>query len=155
MRILRDSLLNKDGSASFWTPVSFHSSPFDTCCPLHVLILNIQLTNSTEQSTSWEANSHSASQKILRSLWNPKFHYRAQKAHLRTRVTYRNLIFFYCEGFLAPRPTYKLEEHPLLAVRDSLFNTITFTLLYNIRAPIATHCSSCKCVTLRGSPLIH
>jgi hypothetical protein len=36
-------------------------------------MLLIQLTtNCTEQSPSWEANSHSASQEISRLLWNPK-----------------------------------------------------------------------------------
>jgi hypothetical protein len=32
-----------------------------------------------EQSPSWESDSRSASQRILRRLWNPKVHYRAHK----------------------------------------------------------------------------
>ena len=37
------------------------------------------LTYSMEQSPSWEANRFSASQEILRVLWNPKVYYRSQK----------------------------------------------------------------------------
>jgi hypothetical protein len=33
-----------------------------------------------EQSPSWEANSHSASQEISHLLWNPKVHYRVQNS---------------------------------------------------------------------------
>jgi hypothetical protein len=39
----------------------------------------------------------------------------------------RNLVIFYGEE-LAPRPTPKLEGHPLSAVRDCLFNRFAATL---------------------------
>jgi len=35
-----------------------------------------------EQNPSCETNSHSASQEILHSLWNPKFHYRVHNSPL-------------------------------------------------------------------------
>jgi hypothetical protein len=46
------------------------------------------------------------------------------------------LVFLSCEYFvtkkreelLAPRPTPKLEDHPLSAVRDCLFNVLSATL---------------------------
>jgi hypothetical protein len=38
-----------------------------------------KVTNSMEQSPSSEANSYSASQKILRLFWNRKVHYRIHK----------------------------------------------------------------------------
>jgi hypothetical protein len=42
--------------------------------------------------------------------------------------TIRNMIRFYGEELLAPRPTPKLEDHPLSAVRCCLFNTFASTL---------------------------
>jgi hypothetical protein len=39
-----------------------------------------------------------------------------------------NMVIFYGEELLAPRPTLKLEGHPLSAVRDCLFNVFTATL---------------------------
>jgi hypothetical protein len=34
---------------------------------------------------------------------------------------FRNMVIFYGEELLAPRPTPKLEDHPLSAVRDCIF----------------------------------
>jgi hypothetical protein len=39
-----------------------------------------------------------------------------------------NMAIFYGEELLAPRPTHKLEDHPLSAVRDCLFNVFAATL---------------------------
>jgi hypothetical protein len=35
---------------------------------------------------------------------------------------FRNMLAFYGEGLLAPRPTLKLEDHPLSFIRGCLFN---------------------------------
>jgi hypothetical protein len=40
----------------------------------------------------------------------------------------RNLVIFYGEELLVPRPTTKLEDHPFSAVRDCLFNVFAATL---------------------------
>jgi hypothetical protein len=77
------------------------------------------LTNSMEQRPSWEANSFSASQEIPLILWNLDVHY--------VRM-FRNIIHFYGKKLLAPRPTPKLEDHPLSAVRDCLFSVFAATL---------------------------
>jgi hypothetical protein len=43
-------------------------------------------------------------------------------------VTFPNKLTFYGEELLASRPTPKLEDHPLYAVRDCLFNIFVATL---------------------------
>jgi hypothetical protein len=52
-------------------------------------------------------------------------------------------IGFQSEELLAPRPTPKLEEHPLYAVRDCLFNIFAATPHVggrsSIRNPTGTH----------------
>ena len=50
--------------------------------------------------------------------------------------TVRNRICFYGEELLAPRPNPKLEDHPLSAVRDCLFNIFAATLHIGGRSSI-------------------
>jgi hypothetical protein len=49
---------------------------------------------------------------------------------------FRNIIIFYGEELLAPRPTPKLEVHPLSAVRDCLFNIFAATSITGGRSSI-------------------
>jgi hypothetical protein len=53
-------------------------------------------------------------------------------------VTFYNKLVFSGEELLAPCPTSRLEDHPLLAVHNCLFNIFTSTLLDNILMPIVT-----------------
>ena len=46
------------------------------------------------------------------------------------------MIYFYGEELLAPRPTPKLEDHPVPAVRDCLFNIFVATLHNGARSSI-------------------
>jgi hypothetical protein len=46
----------------------------------------------------------------------------------RLLVNFRNKIILHVEEWLAPRPTPKLEDHTLSAVRDCLFNIFAATL---------------------------
>jgi hypothetical protein len=48
----------------------------------------------------------------------------------------RNMTLFYSEELLAPRPTSTLEDHPLPAVRDCLFNIFAATLHTGDRSSI-------------------
>jgi hypothetical protein len=49
---------------------------------------------------------------------------------------------FYWEGLLAPRPTPKLEEHPLSAFHDCLFNIFAATLHIGSRSSILNYITS-------------
>ena len=48
----------------------------------------------------------------------------------------RNYISFYGEDLLALRPNSKLEDHPLSAIRDCLFNIFAATLHIGGRSSI-------------------
>jgi len=101
-----------------------------------------------EQSPTWEANRFSASQEIPRFLCNPKVRFRIHKfpppATILSigpgpRLTvwiFRNRMRFYGEELLAPRPTTKLEDHTLSAVRDCLFNIFAATVHIRGRSSI-------------------
>ena len=73
---------------------------------------------------------------------------------------------FYREGLLVPRPTPKLEDHPLSAVHDCLFNLFTATLhkggrysIRNLRTRHAvvtgTHCTWQNVLTFRITYVLH
>jgi len=51
-------------------------------------------------------------------------------------LTFRNNDSFYSETFLTHRPNSKLEDHPLSAVGDCLFNIFTATLHIGGRSSI-------------------
>jgi hypothetical protein len=54
-------------------------------------------------------------------------------------VTLRNKLLFFGEELLAPRPTLKLEDHPLSASRDCLFNVFAATVhIWRPTPPSAT-----------------
>jgi hypothetical protein len=66
---------------------------------------------------------------------------------------FRNMIHFYGEDLLAPRPTPKLEDHPLSAVRDCLFHIFKATLHIEGRSSIRNLRTSHAVVTGTHSSL--
>jgi hypothetical protein len=66
-----------------------------------------------------------------------------QRLHAVPRHMYLfcNKASFYCEELLVPCPTCKLEDHPLSAVHDLLFNI--FAAILHIGGPSSIHSSGC------------
>ena len=110
---------------------------------LLIYLLNYILTSSMEQNPSCKG-----SQEIPHMLRNPKVHYRIHKCplpvpflsqidpgHTPTSQTnlFRNKTSFHGKELAAPRPTPRLEDNPLSAVHDCLFNIFPATL--HIRGP--------------------
>jgi hypothetical protein len=96
-----------------------------------------------ELSASWEAASRSDTKEFSNISWNPKARYRVYRSlswarssqsipphpiSLRPCATFRKKWFVYIEEFLATRPTPKLEDYHLSAVRYCLFSIIAATL---------------------------
>jgi hypothetical protein len=69
------------------------------------------LTNYMEQSPSWEADSHSASQEFPGFYITRNFIIVFTEACPRLCVTYHNKLYFYGQELVAPRPTPKLGDH--------------------------------------------
>jgi hypothetical protein len=59
----------------------------------------------------------------------------------------RNKVSFWSEELLAARPIPKLENHPLSAVRDCLFNTFAATLHTGGRSSTRNHWTRLAIVT--------
>jgi len=119
-----------------WNPILYNGI-FNSCCSSRTYV--VIMAYSMGHSPSREANQFSASQEIPRILWKPKIHCRIHKYPPPVRIqrispvprslwVVRNMIRFYGEELLAPRPTPKLEDHPSSAVCDCLFNTFAATL---------------------------
>ena len=91
------------------------------------------LTHSLEQNPSWESNWFSAGQKIPYTLHYTKVHCYIHKCNVLWMVN--NMIHFHGE-MLPPRPTPKLEDHPLSSVCDCLFSIFAVTLHIGDRSSI-------------------
>jgi hypothetical protein len=58
----------------------------------------------------------------------------------RLCIVFRNMVISFGEELLAPRPTPKLEDHPLSAVRDCIFAaTLHIGCRSSIRNPRTRH----------------
>jgi len=95
-------------------------------------LLTYLLTVTMVQSPSWETNWFAASQEIPRISRTPKVLYRTHQRACECFLIW----MFHKEGLLALRPTPKLEDHPLSAVRDCLFNIFATTLPIGSRSSI-------------------
>jgi hypothetical protein len=68
---------------------------------------------------------------------------------LRLIDPFHNMLAFYGEGLLAPRPTPKLEDHPLSFVRGCLFNIFAANLQLEA-VPSIHNPRTCHAVVTRG-----
>ena len=86
-----------------------------------------------DQSPSWEANRFQLVKKFPAFYGTWRFITAVTSASL---WLFHNMIRFYSEELLAPLPTTRLEDHPLSAVCNCLFNIFTATLHIGGRSSI-------------------
>ena len=101
--------------------------------------LELQQTNklnSIQQSSSWEADSSSASHKSLRILCNPKVHYRAHNSP--TLVSILNNI----NGIHTPRPFLEHPFYYFLPIYAFVFHAVrSFQICHTtLHTPISSMC---------------
>jgi hypothetical protein len=100
----------------------------------HFMELEGSIPNSQELSTcSYPEPDQSSPHHPIPPLQDPIFRSlgRLSKESVQVRGLCKLFVtgfFFYGEGLLTPRPTPKLEDHPLLSVRGCLFNIFVATL---------------------------
>jgi hypothetical protein len=88
--------------------------------------------------SSWEANSHSASQEIPRLLWNPKAHYRVHMSpQLIPILSQMNTVHTFPPYF--PKIHFNIISHLHLGLLSSLFPSGFPTLFANLRNNILTN----------------
>jgi hypothetical protein len=78
------------------------------------------LTHPTEQRPSSEANSFSASQEILRILWNPKVHYRIHKSPPPVPILNQSNPVHASSSYFS-RSILILSSHPGLGFQSGVF----------------------------------
>ena len=108
-------------------PVPIRGQPNPVHIPTsHLLVIHPNIIHpSKPRSPQWSLSLRYPHQDSIRPLSSP---IRATcPAHL-IPCKYFLTWMFYREGLLAPHPTPKLEDHPLSAVHDSLFNLFAATL---------------------------
>jgi hypothetical protein len=118
------------------------SVPINDLIFLLTYLFTYLLSYFMEQSPSWDANRFAASQEIPR-IYATRMFITAFTSPRQLFLswafllwTFRNKIHFHGDDLLAPRPTPKLEDHPLSAVRDCLFNIFAAPLHIGGRSAI-------------------
>ncbi|KAJ4434960.1 hypothetical protein ANN_23532 [Periplaneta americana] len=88
------------------------------------------ISSSSSMDTVLEISNIEELNKSLMSIESPikKRKLQQNDTPVKSFKKFRNKLFFYGDGLLALRPTPKLEDHPLSAFQDSLFNIFAATL---------------------------
>jgi hypothetical protein len=111
----------------------------------------IIIINYTELSPSWEANDHSASQEVLRSLWKSNVHYRVHKSpHVFLILNQMNSAHNFPAYFSKIRSSIIFPTMPRYS-RSLLFKFSKKEMLYEFRISYVLHASPIS-LSLTWSP---